>query len=76
VDGVSAAETARLPVSEEALPFPDLKAARARATERFERAYLEDALRRSGGNVSKAAELAGVTRQLLHRLLKRHGIER
>jgi two-component system, NtrC family, response regulator GlrR len=45
------------------------------ARERFDRAYLEEALRRSGGNVSAAAKLAGRNRTDFHDLLRRHGID-
>ena len=31
-------------------------------------------LREHGGNVTKAAERAGMERESLHRLLKRHGV--
>lgn len=56
--------------------LPTLQEARALSDERFERGYLEDVLRRSGGNVSQAATLAGVSRQLLTRLISRHQIDR
>ncbi len=52
----------------------DLKEARARASHRFERNFLEELLARSGGNVSKAAREAGVDRKYLYRLLWRHGL--
>lgn len=39
-----------------------------------EREYLVNLLRMSGGNVTQAAERAGVSRQGLHRILQRHGI--
>ncbi|MBU1080422.1 MAG: sigma 54-interacting transcriptional regulator, partial [Spirochaetes bacterium] len=42
--------------------------------ERVERAILEDCMSRSGGNVSKAARLAGVSRQSLQYKLKRLGV--
>jgi DNA-binding NtrC family response regulator len=32
-------------------------------------------LRESGGNISRAAEMAGIQRQYLHRLMKEAGIE-
>jgi transcriptional regulator with GAF, ATPase, and Fis domain len=56
--------------------LPTLQEARAASDERFERTYLEEVLRRSGGNVSQAAALAGVSRQLLTRLIARHRIDR
>jgi transcriptional regulator with GAF, ATPase, and Fis domain len=62
--------------AERELAFPGLQEARAAATERFERAYLEEALQRAGGKMAEAAALAGVSRQLLRRLLRRHGIDR
>jgi two-component system response regulator HydG len=41
---------------------------------RFEEGYLKDLLRRSGGNISRAAEQAGISRVNLHRLLRKHNI--
>lgn len=38
------------------------------------RAYLEQALRASGNNVSRAASLTGINRQYLHRLLVKHNL--
>lgn len=39
-----------------------------------EREYLVNLLRISGGNVTQAAEQAGLSRQGLHRILQRHGL--
>jgi transcriptional regulator with GAF, ATPase, and Fis domain len=58
------------------LPQLPLQEARAEASERFERAYLERSMQRSGGNVSRAAALAGVSRQTFHALLRRHEMDR
>ncbi|HSC86889.1 MAG TPA: sigma-54 dependent transcriptional regulator [Polyangiaceae bacterium] len=44
------------------------------AREAFDRRYLEEALVRSGGNVSAAAKLAGRNRTDFHELLRRHEI--
>jgi DNA-binding NtrC family response regulator len=48
--------------------------ARARALEQFDRAYLAQLLARAGGNVTKAAALAGKERRALGKLLKHYGI--
>ncbi|MBI2891936.1 MAG: sigma 54-dependent Fis family transcriptional regulator [Deltaproteobacteria bacterium] len=51
-----------------------IKEAIERWAELFERAYLGDALRRSGGSVSGAARMAGVNRRFVQRMMKRHGM--
>jgi len=48
-----------------------LKQARDRLVEAFEQQYLAAALERTGGNVSRAAELAGVNRKFIQRAMKR-----
>ncbi|KFA94682.1 sigma-54-dependent transcriptional regulator [Archangium violaceum] len=50
--------------------LPTLREAR----DAFERDYLIEALRRSGGNVSAAARLAGRNRTDFYELLRRHGL--
>jgi DNA-binding NtrC family response regulator len=47
----------------------------AQALAEFERTYIERMLRMSGGNIARAARVAGVDRSNFRRLLKRHGIE-
>ncbi|MGI5860764.1 MAG: sigma-54-dependent transcriptional regulator [Myxococcales bacterium] len=42
--------------------------------ERFSREYFSALLRETGGNVTRAAERAGMERESLHRLMKRHGV--
>jgi DNA-binding NtrC family response regulator len=49
---------------------------RARAVTAFERSYIEEMLRRAGGNVTRAARLAGKDRRVFGRLMKRHNIRR
>ena len=44
------------------------------ARDRVSRAYLEALLREFRGNVTRAAERAGLERESLHRLLKKHGL--
>jgi transcriptional regulator of acetoin/glycerol metabolism len=60
-------------LSDALLDLP-LKEARQAMTARFERAYATRLLNKHGGNVTRAAEEAGVARNYLHRILKRHGI--
>jgi two-component system, NtrC family, response regulator GlrR len=52
-----------------------LREAREEATRRFERAYLEDLLRRHGDNLAAAARAAAVDRAHLYRLLWKHGLK-
>ena len=44
-------------------------------THQATRAYLEALLETEGGNVSRAAERAGLARESLHRLLRKHGVD-
>jgi DNA-binding NtrC family response regulator len=43
---------------------------------KFEREYLEDLLRRANGNMTDAAQRAGLERKYLYRLLERVGVAR
>jgi transcriptional regulator of acetoin/glycerol metabolism len=45
------------------------------AMEQAGREYLTSLMRRVQGNVTRAAEEAGLERESLHRLLRRHGLE-
>ena len=51
-----------------------LKDARDRCVARFEALYVGALLRRTGGNVTRAAGLAGVSRRYLHRLIVDRGV--
>jgi DNA-binding NtrC family response regulator len=53
------------------LSFADAKRS---AVERFERSYLLGALRRSGGNISRAAEALGMVRQSLQQKIRELGL--
>ena len=54
------------------LPF---KEAKQRLVDVWEREYLEQIIAASTGNVTRAAQVAGIARVHLHRLLKKHGLE-
>jgi DNA-binding NtrC family response regulator len=66
------------------LPYPELKEDIARLSFKdakdkmislFHNQYIVSLLRESGGNISKAADMAGIQRQYLHRLMKEAGID-
>ncbi len=61
----SAASLARLPYRE----------AMALLNDRVTREYLQALLALTGGNVSRAADQAGLARESLHRLLKKHAVD-
>jgi DNA-binding NtrC family response regulator len=52
-----------------------LPAAREMVMEQFERSYVAAKLAQHGGNISRAAEAMGVSRQLVHRVLDRYGMK-
>jgi transcriptional regulator with GAF, ATPase, and Fis domain len=58
--------------SEEVVP---LRVARRDAAETFEREYLARLLRRAEGNPLRAAALAEVSRQMIQKLMRKHGAE-
>ncbi len=76
-DAVVARPAARRPSAEGEPAFADMsyREAMDHARERATRDYLEALLRRHAGNVTRAAEQAGVERESLHRLLRRHGLD-
>jgi two-component system response regulator GlrR len=51
-----------------------MREARQQVIERFEQTYLAAQLKAHGGNVTRAAEAVGVSRQFLHRLMERYGL--
>ncbi len=79
VSGTTVADGAPKPVPliEGLVPLDlPMKEARAAWASRFEVLYVTALLRKAGGNVSYAAELGGVNRRYLHRLMAEHGIRR
>jgi len=54
------------------IPFREAK---DRAIQHFHHQYIRGLLEQHGGNISRAAEAAGIQRQYLHRLMKEAGVE-
>lgn len=69
----SAGDAERLPSVAIDLDVP-FKVARERVTEMFEQSYLKAMLEMTDGNVTRAADLAGVDRKLIQRAIKRYGL--
>jgi DNA-binding NtrC family response regulator len=65
------ADPASTPVGTQAF-----KIAKARAVAQFEKAYIEDLLSRTAGNISMASRLSGKDRSDIGKLLRKHGIGR
>ena len=55
------------------MPYSD---ARQRTLDLFEKRYVEALLEKHDGNVTRAAEAAGLSRVYLYRLLRRHGLRK
>jgi DNA-binding NtrC family response regulator len=51
-----------------------LRIARRNATNAFELKYLQALLSRSGGSISRAAAISKVSRQMLQKLMRKHGV--
>ena len=68
--GNPSAPTVAVPVD---LSVP-LKVARDRVLDQYEQAYLREALNLTSGNITRAADLAGVNRKFIQRAMKRLGL--
>jgi DNA-binding NtrC family response regulator len=65
-----------LPLGDDATPADNFRRAKSRVVEHFERAYLEELLRKHAGNVSQAARDAGKDRRVFGRMMKKYDIRR
>ena len=59
---------------EEDIALGSFRAAKERAVARWERGYVEALVRKSGGNLSRAARTAHMDRNHLRELVRRHGV--
>jgi transcriptional regulator with GAF, ATPase, and Fis domain len=67
-------ESAAPSVAEQQAVVP-LRIARRTAADTFERDYLRALLRRTQGNISRAAAIAEVSRQMVQKLLRKHDLD-
>jgi DNA-binding NtrC family response regulator len=72
---LDAEETSFFPELTEEVAHLSFKEAKDKMIDLFHNQYIMALLRESGGNISRAAEIAGIQRQYLHRLMKEAGIE-
>jgi transcriptional regulator with GAF, ATPase, and Fis domain len=57
-----------------AAPVLPLGEARRQASDEFERDYLGRVLAQADGNVTRAAAIAEVSRQMMQKLMRKHGV--
>jgi transcriptional regulator with PAS, ATPase and Fis domain len=62
------------PFAASAGPFLPLRIARREAGDAFERSYLQALLARADGNVTRAAAIGEVSRQMVQKLMRKHGL--
>jgi DNA-binding NtrC family response regulator len=51
-----------------------LREARRKASEAFERSYVRSVLERAEGNITRAAAIAEVSRQMVQKLMRKYGL--
>lgn len=69
------ADSERIEIGGQEAEIAALAGSRSRALEQAERKYLIELLEQHRGNVSQAARKAGVSRQGLHKLLRKHDLQ-
>jgi transcriptional regulator of acetoin/glycerol metabolism len=52
-----------------------LREARQNAIDAFEKSYLKFVLQKAQGNITRAAASVEISRQMFHKLLRKHAIE-
>jgi len=72
---LEAVPAAALPVDADQMAEMPFREAKEHAIQHFHAQYIRRLLEQHGGNISRAAEAAGIQRQYLHRLIREAGIE-
>lgn len=62
------------PDAESGVGVAPLRIARRNAVAEFERSYLAMVLARAGGNITRAAALAEVSRQMVQKMMRKYGL--
>lgn len=62
------------PQSTEPPAVEPLRVARSNAASAFERSYVQMVLARANGNITRAAALAEVSRQMIQKLMRKYGL--
>jgi DNA-binding NtrC family response regulator len=81
IDTIITSHDVRRTALQEATPHPvdveiPFKVARSMVEKRFEKAYLREALKRFGGNVSETARMTGINPRTIWRKIKEYEIEK
>ena len=72
---LDSAQVSFLPDADQDLLHLSFKKAKDKMIQVFHRHYIQILLTQNAGNISRAAEMAGIQRQYLHRLMKETGID-
>jgi two-component system response regulator GlrR len=79
-DGLTISATSRAALADgtaaSVAPIDNFQHAKAEAVRRFERDYLLTVMRETGGNVTRAAQIAGKERRAFGKLIKKHRVDR
>jgi transcriptional regulator with PAS, ATPase and Fis domain len=71
---LAAAAASAVAIADNTGTVEPLRVARRTAADTFEKRYVEHVLGKSEGNVTRAAAIAEVSRQVIHKLMAKHGL--
>jgi transcriptional regulator with GAF, ATPase, and Fis domain len=73
-DALSSEQQQRTQDEKSSKQVEPLRIARRDASAAFEREYVQRVLEKSGGNITRAAALAEVSRQMIQKLMRKYGL--